>query len=623
MSNFLENTYTDLNKLILINSDEVRTNALYINDVLVDPNGKTGATGPQGIQGIQGIQGFTGNTGPTGPHGIQGIQGIQGFTGNTGPTGPQGIQGIQGIQGFTGNTGPTGPQGIQGIQGIQGFTGNTGPIGPQGYSSGGLLLYLNYQNTNTANPTNFSTSTLSTALGITISNPSSITYNPHGTTTGTPPSPPNDKCALMNTIPDSTKSQQIITNTTLSNTNPSLVCQFAIKISSLSGLIGSSLIPPGIWDLNIYAKADGNNDENNIAVKWFLLGYNSNTSTLTNLVTSGSDEEFIPDHQNIMKITTSMIIDTIIDISSYTDLVVVITNVNRTAQSHDALMYFQSYQTYSHLHTTFAVAGSTGSTGPIGPQGPVGEKGDKGDQGLIGYTGYTGPIGYTGDTGPIGYTGDTGPKGDKGDRGEQGPEGDTTVASANAGIAAVAAGAAATAAGIAAASATSSSASSAASAVSAQNAEISAEEANSRVRHFVSTIEPPTQTCNAALRIINDFNTQVTHEFFRNGNHFLRGEIYNNNFSINADGVIICPKIQGPEAFTGASTLRINYGNPDGNSLIRIGTNSTVTRVNDVRIGGADDNVYINDRLYNPSAIDRAIDSLTSGVIDQIDSLLG
>jgi hypothetical protein len=34
MSNFLENTYTDLNKLISINADDVRTNFLYINDVL-------------------------------------------------------------------------------------------------------------------------------------------------------------------------------------------------------------------------------------------------------------------------------------------------------------------------------------------------------------------------------------------------------------------------------------------------------------------------------------------------------------------------------------------------------------------------------------------------------------
>ena len=51
MSNFLENAYTDLNKLISINADEVRTNSLYINDVLVDPNGKIGDVGPQGPVG--------------------------------------------------------------------------------------------------------------------------------------------------------------------------------------------------------------------------------------------------------------------------------------------------------------------------------------------------------------------------------------------------------------------------------------------------------------------------------------------------------------------------------------------------------------------------------------------
>ena len=34
----------------------------------------------------------------------------------------------------------------------------------------------------------------------------------------------------------------------------------------------------------MYCKADSNNDVNKIGIRWFLLGYNSGTSTLTNLV---------------------------------------------------------------------------------------------------------------------------------------------------------------------------------------------------------------------------------------------------------------------------------------------------------------------------------------------------
>jgi hypothetical protein len=425
----------------------------------------------------------------------------------------------------------------------------------------------------------------------------------------------------MNTIPDSTKSQQIITNRTLSNTNPSLVCQFAVKISSLSGLIGASLIPPGIWDLNIYAKADQGNDENNIAIKWFLLGYNSNTSTLTNLVTSGSDEEFIPDHQNIMKITTSMIIDSIIDISSYTDLVVVITNVNRTAQSRDALMYFQSYQTYSHIHTTFAVAGPTG---PAGIQGPVGGVGPIGPEGPVGGLGPAGPVG------PIGSIGHTGPRGE---RGEKGDDGDTTAATASAVASAASAGLAVGAAATAAAAATSSASSSAASAVSSQAAQDAAEEAEARVRFFEASINPSNQTCSANLRVNNTNNT-ITHEFSRNGNYFLSGQISNNNFSITAAGNLTCKGLENDNfevSNAGAlyctsiqsniitsniienAPLRINFADPNsGTSVINIGTN-TVNPFNSnrINIGSISDSVYINDMLFNPF-------SYNTGVINQI-----
>ena len=38
MSNFLNSGFTDLNALVNINSDEIRTTTLYVNGILIDPN---------------------------------------------------------------------------------------------------------------------------------------------------------------------------------------------------------------------------------------------------------------------------------------------------------------------------------------------------------------------------------------------------------------------------------------------------------------------------------------------------------------------------------------------------------------------------------------------------------
>ena len=38
MSNFIHGGFTDLNALTNINADEVRTNALYVNGILIEPN---------------------------------------------------------------------------------------------------------------------------------------------------------------------------------------------------------------------------------------------------------------------------------------------------------------------------------------------------------------------------------------------------------------------------------------------------------------------------------------------------------------------------------------------------------------------------------------------------------
>jgi hypothetical protein len=89
--------------------------------------GRQGTQGLQGLTGPQGTQGLQGSTGPQGTQGLQGTQGTQGLQGTQGIQGLQGIQGIQGtqsIQGIQGIQGSTGSQGIQGIAGSAASIGN-------------------------------------------------------------------------------------------------------------------------------------------------------------------------------------------------------------------------------------------------------------------------------------------------------------------------------------------------------------------------------------------------------------------------------------------------------------------------------------------------------------------
>jgi hypothetical protein len=66
---------------------------------------------------------------------------LRGPTGPQGDTGAPGSTGPQGNTGATGSTGPQGNTGATGSTGPQGNTGATGAQGPQG-TAGGLVLYL-------------------------------------------------------------------------------------------------------------------------------------------------------------------------------------------------------------------------------------------------------------------------------------------------------------------------------------------------------------------------------------------------------------------------------------------------------------------------------------------------
>jgi hypothetical protein len=67
----------------------------------------------------------------------------------------------------------------------------------------------------------------------------------------------------------------------------------------------------------------------------------------------------------------NLVIQNPIPISSYDFLIYLITSRNRNSTNHTAQIYFQSSNTYSHMHTTFGIVGAQG------PQGFQGYQGDK------------------------------------------------------------------------------------------------------------------------------------------------------------------------------------------------------------------------------------------------------
>ena len=142
-----------------------------------------------------------------------------------------------------------------------------------------------------------------------------------------------------------------------SNTVDVPISQFGVYISDLYGYPNN--IPPGTWDLNIYAKADGSNDVNNIGLRFFLLGRRISDGGYTNLVANGSDLVYLFDHVVSQKMTLTMYIDSVIQLAPYDMLHIVVTSRNRNANPHQSELYFQSSNTFSHIHTSFISAGPT------------------------------------------------------------------------------------------------------------------------------------------------------------------------------------------------------------------------------------------------------------------------
>ena len=280
---------------------------------------------------------------------------------------------------------------------------------------------------------------LQTITGQLMQNPTNLIYNPNGGTPSTPPNPPGTTVSELVLTPNLTLAQETITfSTPASNTIDVPIVQFAIYKSNLN--LDYDYIPPGIMEMNIYAKANSNNDKDDIGLRFWLIGRKFSDGTYVNLVSNGSDIVYLYDFVSLQIFHVNMYIQNPIQLVLYDLLQVVITSRNRNSASHTAQVYFQSSNTYSHMHTTFALIGNTGPTGVTGNTGPIGSTGhtgytgptgvtgvtgNTGPTGSTGYTGYTGPTGVTGNTGPIGSTGYTGPTGVTGNTGSIGSTGYT------------------------------------------------------------------------------------------------------------------------------------------------------------------------------------------------------
>ena len=261
--------------------------------------------------------------------------------------------------------GPTGPAG-----GPIGPTGPTGTPGTSGVSSG-LILYMNYSEITAPSITNLINGTLPvgiiTPTNPPIPNPSFIPSTPENPT----------QIRLLSLTPNAAIATDIRTriNSDLTDLTQEWLAQFAIYKSDLPG---QTFIPPGIWDMNIFADAVGAAVDQ-IGLQFHLYGVTvSGGDIVVGSLTefgAGSSIEYVTG-TGINLYTLSLIIPTNIDLSSYNALYIIVTAVNKTSTNRTVNIFFESPLTYSHIHTSFGVIGYTGPTGAAssvtGPTGPTG-----------------------------------------------------------------------------------------------------------------------------------------------------------------------------------------------------------------------------------------------------------
>jgi hypothetical protein len=243
-----------------------------------------------------------------------------------------------------------GPTGVTGQTGNIGRTGPTGPFG----NSAGQILYLNNSQT---------------------------------------PTPPINTYKLLSLNQTNTSSSFVDTSLNALSSNINLgPTGFSNYISTLN--LGS-FIPPGIWDMNIFANVENQAAAQNCCSIYYSI-YGKTGSTETQIANNSSSAFITSYNPNPPQQYTLSSIVPYTNISPYESIVVKVFGNNNDSSAHNIRLYYEGSSTYSHIHTSF---GPISFTGPQGIQGVTGP---------TGFTGPTGPIGIQGVTGPTGLQGVTG-----------------------------------------------------------------------------------------------------------------------------------------------------------------------------------------------------------------------
>jgi hypothetical protein len=208
-------------------------------------------------------------------------------------------------------------------------------------SGSGQVLYLNYSESTIPPFLPLTNLQLTSIIGGSFTTPS-ITYAPSQ----------NTNTSLLTLVPNLSLAQYILTFTIGAVSTKYPIAQFAIPKSDISGI--GNYINPGIWAMNIYAKADSNADRDKIRLKYYLLGRQTVGGLYDNLVTLGSDNLYILDQLAERIYELNLYIQNPIDVTIYDLFQVVVIAENINATNHTALVYFQSSNTYSHIHTNLS-----------------------------------------------------------------------------------------------------------------------------------------------------------------------------------------------------------------------------------------------------------------------------
>jgi hypothetical protein len=175
-----------------------------------------------------------------------------------------------------------------------------------------------------------------------------------------------------------------------------VICQWLCNPQTNIGT-AKSYIPPGLWDLNMFADATSGNGT--ISFTFYMYLYNTTTNIISIIGTSSVSELIT---NTVIKQYTCSLEVLYTPLGENEQIYIVLTGYKLSNPTATVTLYMENTQYYSHMHTSFGVEGNTGPVGPQGIQGIQGNTGSTGPTGLRGSTGPTGPTGPQGIQGPTG-----------------------------------------------------------------------------------------------------------------------------------------------------------------------------------------------------------------------------